>query len=342
VLLLLLGIWLLTRCGTSRITPPSLIYIPGGGYGQIAYSLKQQGIGIEAKQLKELAHDRNITSGWVRFDTGTALGTKAFVDKLLRSKREKTRRAVMYSGDTIHLFAQKLARQTKLSKDDLINAYYARSPYSDGGILAGYYRLPYNITPDAAMYYMIKSSTNKFKKISSKYGIKYDPKTFEHYLVIASIIQKETWRAEEMPLISSVIQNRLKRKMRLQLDGTLNYGPYAHAPVTPQRIRSDESRFNTYKHAGLPPEPIGSTSIDALESAFKPAISKYIFFVRGTKGRHVFSKNYQEHLGEIKSIQNEKAMILAIDQNLSSGSSTITPATNIKAENNSSPDPSNH
>ena len=49
--------------------------------------------------------------------------------------------------------------------------------------------------------------------------------------------------------------------MRLQMDGTLNYGKYSHVKVTPERIREDNSTFNTYKHKGLPSSPIGAVSI---------------------------------------------------------------------------------
>jgi len=61
-----------------------------------------------------------------------------------------------------------------------------------------------------------------------------------------------------MPKISSVIYNRLKRGMPLQMDGTLNYGLYSHVRVTPERIREDRSPFNTYLNRGIPPYPVSS------------------------------------------------------------------------------------
>jgi UPF0755 protein len=295
---------------------------------------------ISQHKVDKYLKNKKIKSGWVRFDPDATLNYQEFFDNITTQKRERTRRVVMFSGDTIHLFTKKLASQTRLPKGELLNAYYRNSAYSDGGILAGYYSLPYRITPEAAMYYLTKSTINQFERMSDKYGKTYDPKRFRKYLIIASIIQKETWRAEEMPLIASVIKNRLKKGIKLQLDGTLNYGPFAHTPVTPQRIRSDESRFNTYKHKGLPPEPIGSVSKKALEAAFAPADTDYLFFVRDAKGKHVFSKTYNDHLGHIESTKSEKAMILAVDQNISSGSSAIEVSIPAMDHNNSLTPPS--
>ncbi len=333
VLLAFFGVWFITKCGSNTLSPPRLLYIPKGDLGRISKAFQDQGVDISMSKLVELTGHKPIKSGWVRFAEGSLIKYEEFAKKLLDPQREKTRRVVMYSGDTIHMFVQKLSSQTKLPKEELLNAYYRRSPYSDGGILAGYYRLPYRLTPDAAMYYMTKSSTNIFKKISAKYGIRYTPIEFKKYLIIASIIQKETWHTEEMPLISSVINNRLQKGIKLQIDATLNYGPYAHTPVTPKRIREDDSRFNTYKYKGLPPEPIGSVSKEAIEAAIHPASSKYLFFVRNTKGTHTFSKTYQEHLGTIKDIIRKKQIDLALKQNITSGSTPIEIIKSIKDNN---------
>ncbi len=335
ILLSVLALWVLNKYGPSTITPPKLLYVPSGDTARIARSLQEQQINILADELDKITQKKHIISGWIRFDDNKPISASEFADKLLSKKREKTRRVVMYSGDTIHLFVQQLSKQTNLSKDDLLNAYYSYSPYTDGGILAGYYRLPYRLTPEAAMYYMTKSSANQFRKIAAQHGIKYDPKVFRRYLIIASIIQKETWHADEMPLISSVIKNRLDKGIRLQLDATLNYGPFAHTVVTPERIRSDESRFNTYKHKGLPPEPIGSVSKAALQAAIKPAKTNYLFFVRNAQGHHTFGQTYTDHLKNIESTKREKEMLLSIEQNITQGSSPIQ-NTPVSKETNSS------
>jgi UPF0755 protein len=124
--------------------------------------------------------------------------------------------------------------------------------------------------------------------------------------IIASIIQKESNSIEEMPLISSVIYNRLEKNMRLQMDGTLNYGPYAHTIVTPERIKSDESDYNTYKHKGLPPHPLSTVTLDALKASMKPTKSDYIFFMLNEDGTHDFTATYDEHLEKIGLLESIK------------------------------------
>ena len=94
-----------------------------------------------------------------------------------------------------------------------------------------------------------------------------------------------------MPIVSSVIDNRIAKNMPLQMDGSLNYGKYSHTRITPDRIRNDLSEFNTYKYSGIPHTPSGSVSIDAIKAAIKPAKTDYLYFMRNKNGTHDFSAN---------------------------------------------------
>ena len=124
---------------------------------------------------------------------------------------------------------------------------------------------------------------------------------WQKFIIIASIIQKEAANVEEMPLVSSVIYNRLKKDMKLQMDGTLNYGQYSHVKITPQRIREDTSSYNTYMYKGLPPNPICSVSKEAIFAAIFPKATNYLYFVKNKNGTHTFSQNYETHLENIKN-----------------------------------------
>jgi len=106
-----------------------------------------------------------------------------------------------------------------------------------------------------------------------------------------------------MPLVSSVIYNRLSKGMALQMDGTLNYGVYSHIKVTPERIQNDSSRFNTYKYKGLPPSPIGAVSFDALKAAMKPAKTEYLYFMKNAQGKHDFTQSFDAHRQNVKKAQ---------------------------------------
>ena len=125
---------------------------------------------------------------------------------------------------------------------------------------------------------------------------KYDEKEWFKNVAIDSVVQKEAATNEEMPIVAAVVFNRLEKNMPLQMDGSLNYGQYSHSKVTPERIRNDESPYNTYKYKGVPPYPAGSVSLQAIEAVLKPAQVDYLYFVRDrATGTHKFSKTYEEH-----------------------------------------------
>ena len=109
--------------------------------------------------------------------------------------------------------------------------------------------------------------------------------------------------------ISAVIYNRLERGMKLQLDATLNYGKYSDKTVSAYRIRHDNSRYNTYRYYGLPPEILASVTEDALEAAFERSRKEYLYFVRDLFGRHLFSKTYSEHLAKITRLKVQRARL---------------------------------
>lgn len=150
------------------------------------------------------------------------------------------------------------------------------------------------------MRYLISSSMERHKALSNKILGQYDEAQWFKYITIASIIQKEAANVYEMPLISAVIYNRLRKKMPLQMDGSLNYGKYSHTAVTSARIRNDSTPYNTYRFKGIPPNPIGSVSFDAIKAAISPADVDYLFFVKNPQGTHTFSRDYQEHLKNIR------------------------------------------
>ena len=114
-------------------------------------------------------------------------------------------------------------------------------------------------------------------------------------LILASIIERETGRADERERVSAVFTERLRRGMRLQTDPTVIYG----MEQFDGRIRRSDLRrdtpYNTYLHAGLPPTPIGLPGLASLRAAVNPADEEVLFFVSRGDGSHHFSKTYEEH-----------------------------------------------
>lgn len=116
-------------------------------------------------------------------------------------------------------------------------------------------------------------------------------------LILASIVQKETFIEEEYPVIASVFFNRLKKGMRLQSDPTTIYGIYANFSGNLQKkhLQDPDNVYNTYKHNSLPPTPICSPSKKAMAGVMNPANTDYLYFVATDNGTHAFSKTYSEH-----------------------------------------------
>jgi len=75
--------------------------------------------------------------------------------------------------------------------------------------------------------------------------------------------------------------------------------------VTPERIKEDNTTFNTYKHKGLPASPIGSVSLSAIKAAVSPAKSDYLYFMKNKEGKHNFSKSFKAHRKNIKKAKEQ-------------------------------------
>lgn len=142
--------------------------------------------------------------------------------------------------------------------------------------------------------------------------------SWNEVITLASIVQKETPRASEMPVVASVYINRLRKNMRLQADPTVVYaltdglGDMQGGALLRGHLKI-ESPYNTYMHNGLPPAPIANVGQAAIRAVLKPADTNYLFFVADGRGGHHFSKTYEQHLQHhadwraIKESRNGKA-----------------------------------
>ncbi len=241
-------------------------------------------------------------SGWYRMPA-TDKGRIYFYTHLFDTP-SPTGRIRIYAGETKEETLARIAHDTGLDLQKLRRYYDEAARFQEGDVIAAYYNVPKHVDEKRVIAYLFDASKkirNNFFKANYLPPIKGD--LYRVLLTVASIVQKETHRKEEMPLIASIIYNRLRKGMKLQMDGTLNYGCYAHTPVTPERIRDDNTSYNTYKHRGLPPAPLSNVSVAALKAAMFPAETDYLFMMLQPDGTHHFSSTYKEHLRYLKKFK---------------------------------------
>lgn len=152
-----------------------------------------------------------------------------------------------------------------------------------------------------------KASTAWFKR----FGHAVSDKTAAlRTAVIASLLQREAQVPEEYPVIAGVIENRLNKGMLLQIDASVVYAWYHQKGEVIKRVLYKhlelDSPYNTYKYAGLPPEPICVPSAAAWEGALSPEKNDYLYYVSSGDGRHTFAKSQSEHEKNVNAYRKKK------------------------------------
>ena len=129
-------------------------------------------------------------------------------------------------------------------------------------------------------------------------------KTPDEALILASIIEKETGKAADRPLVAAVFNNRLRAGMPLQTDPTVIYGlGLAFDGTLRKKDLLSDTPWNTYTRPGLPPTPIAMPGKDSLLAAVQPATSKALYFVARGDGTSQLSSSLDEHNRAVNKYQ---------------------------------------
>ena len=283
---------------SKPVDTSKVIYIPKGSINEIIAQLNSKNYDLNKLDSLVLRVLGSPQSGWI--DIGSNRITKADFLYRLTTAKAALQNVTLIPGETTYIFLNQLASTLNLDRDKLQREYDRQTTHKEGAFVPNTYRLPIGITEKELIRILLHRSSQQMKDLSIKLFGTYNEKKWFGYIAIASVIQKEAATVLEMPLVSSVIHNRVERGMLLQMDGTLNYGKYSHIRVTPKRIKEDSTIFNTYRYKGVPPVPVCNVSFDAIRAAVFPAKTSYLYFMKNKHNRHDFSSNYSTHLHNIK------------------------------------------
>jgi UPF0755 protein len=187
---------------------------------------------------------------------------------------------------------------------DVAKRYGISGQSLEGYLYPDTYQFDRGLSPMSIVEVMIKHFWEITGPLREK--IEQSGMTIEEVITLASIVEKETGRAEERPIIASVFLNRLKKGMRLETDPTVIYGIKDFSGNLKKKHLTQSTPYNTYVIRGLPPGPIANPGKEAIEAVLFPAKTAYLYFVSKNDGTHHFSKTLTDHNKAVQKYQKKR------------------------------------
>jgi UPF0755 protein len=200
----------------------------------------------------------------------------------------------------------------RLSDNDIFTGTVREMP-REGTLLPETYKFPRGTTREQVIQRMQQSQKRVLAEIWERRNTDIPVKTPEQLVTLASIVEKETGKADERSRVAAVFVNRLRQKMKLQSDPTIIYGLAGGKGTLGRPIKRSEimqpSPYNTYVVDGLPPGPIANPGRASLEATANPARTRDLFFVADGTGGHSFTETYDQHQKNVAKLRTmEKAI----------------------------------
>ena len=290
---------------------------PGATLREVAARLSQERLITQVPYFVLLGKltlvERNIKPGEYAFTTQMA--PLDILDALKKGKI-LTYELVVPEGSTADQIAHLVEAQKMADHNTFIRLVHDQDFIRSLGLkedsLEGY------LFPDT--YYFPKKigAADVIQTMVAKFLDTYEPELEERahelnmprnkVITLASIIEKETSAELERPLVSAVFHNRLKKNMPLQSDPTVIYAllPDFQGTLRKSHLKVN-SPYNTYRHMGLPPGPIGNPGRESIYAALYPEKVGYLYFVSKNDGTHYFSFTLQEHNRAVWKYQKQKS-----------------------------------
>lgn len=297
---------------SSSVQVLDLAIEPGTSPKGVAQAIADAGADVSPELLRfwfrVSGQDRAIKAG--SYEVTPEMSPRAVLNMLARGE-ETLRTVTLVEGWTFKQFKQALAKSDNLKlttqgmTDAEIMAQLGRpNLHPEGRFYPDTYTYAKGSTDLAVMQRALKAMDRHLTKVWDQRKTNLPLTQPDELLILASIVEKETGRASDRPLISAVFHNRLKMGMRLQTDPTVIYGLGEAFDGNLRRVdlRTD-TPYNTYTRGGLPPTPIAMPGKAALMAAIDPAPSNALYFVAKGDGTSHFSQTLNEHNNAVNKYQ---------------------------------------
>jgi UPF0755 protein len=290
---------------------PVVIEIPlGSSTGEIALILEANGVIRSATQFEALARTSGVASNLQAgtYDLFTLMNPDEVLSVLVRGPVTRVIRITIPEGLRVAEIIERLAIETGREEEEF------EAALTDGSVTTSLREMPpvpvpsdwegllfpdtYEFAQSASPADLLNRLARTMEdRVASVDWTEFEAAGFTRYqgIVIASLIESEVRVADERPLVSSVVRNRLRDSERLEIDATVLYAVNSRDP---RSINLDvDSPYNTYRVAGLPPTPISAPGLASLQAAAAPATTDFKFYVLSAPdGSHTFSVTFEEHL----------------------------------------------
>lgn len=302
VLVTLLPITAFAQNGPKDSGPldePKIIYIaPGSSLKTIAKTLKNEGIITNATVFNWYARlsgrGKLLKAGEYEFPARSSLHD---VTQILTQGVSLDRKLTFPEGNTTAEILAKI-NATEGLKGDINTAPV------EGSLFPNTYYYVRGETRQALVQRMQDTMQKEALKLWDQRDDDLPIKTLEEAIILASIVEKETGKAEEYAVVASVYLNRLRINKKLEADPTVIYALTKGQKKLGRALLLKDLRvaspYNTYRNKGLPPTAICNPGLGALEGVLRPANTPYIFFVADGTGGHVFAETFAEHEENVK------------------------------------------
>lgn len=293
----------------SNVQKDGFLYIPTGStYQQVQDSLQahdflKKPLTFEVWQRLKSYQD-HVKFG--RYELRKGMTNKQLVD-VLRSGRQTPIRLTFNNIRTLDQLASRVSAQIEADSASLMHAFFSPDIIETHGFtfhsvkaifIPNTYEIWWNTSPSQFVRRMY-SEYEKFWTEERRNKAKARNLTPIEVSILASIVQEETKKNDEKPLVASVYLNRLRRGMLLQADPTVKYGvgDFELRRILFVHLRHD-SPFNTYMYKGLPPGPICFPSTVSLDAVLNAPSTEYLFMCARPdfSGYHAFAKTHAEHV----------------------------------------------